>query len=131
MVGALLLGLMLPSTAMAAKADGKKAKLIAKYDKNGDGTLDGDEMDALRKDFEADKDGALKAYDKNGDGQLSDEEIQAIKPGAGKKTKAGSAGEKSKKEKKEKAAQSENSDGPKKDEAPDQPEGATDSGASK
>jgi len=102
MVGACLLGLLLPSTGMAAKADGKKAKLIAKYDTNGDGSLDADEMAALRKDVEADKDGALKSYDKDGDGKLSDEEIQAIKPGSSGKSKTGetrnkSTGKKSKK----------------------------------
>lgn len=110
-VGACLLGLLLPSTGMAAKADGKKAKLIAKYDTNGNGTVDADEMPALRKEVEADKDGALKAYDKDGDGKLSDEEIQAIKPGASGKSKTGetrnkSTGNKSKKEKSDESKQS-------------------------
>ncbi|MCU0787812.1 MAG: EF-hand domain-containing protein [Verrucomicrobia bacterium] len=100
LVGACLLGLFLPPNVLAAKADGKKAKLIAKYDKNGDGTLDADEMAALRKDLGADKDGDLKAYDKDGDGKLSDEEISAIKPGAAKTPKVGTPGEKPKKEKK-------------------------------
>ena len=98
-LGACLLGLILPSAVMAAKADGKKAKLIAQYDKNGNGNLDGDELGAVRSAFEADPEGELKAYDKNADGKLSDEEIQAIKPGAAKKPKAPGAGEKLKKEK--------------------------------
>ena len=102
MVCACLLGLILPPSVLAAKSDGKKAKLVAKYDKNGDGTLDAEEMEALRKDVEADKDGDLKAYDKDGDGKLSDEEISAIKPGASKTPKTGVAGDKPKKEKKEK-----------------------------
>jgi hypothetical protein len=113
-VGACLLGLLLPSTGMAAKADGKKAKLIAKYDKNKDGTLDADEMDSLRKDFDADKEGNLKTYDKNKDGKLSDEEINAIKPGASKKPKAEADGKKAKKGKKEKKAKSESPDKAKK-----------------
>ncbi len=75
-----------PSTGFAAKADGKKAKLIAKYDKNANGVIDKDEMEALRKDFAKDKDGELKQYDTNGDGKLDDAEIAAIKPGSGKKS---------------------------------------------
>src|SRR5258708_9922493 len=84
-IGVCLSGLIVPSTTFAAKADGKKAKLIAKYDKNGNGIIDGEEKDALRKDFAADPKGDLKQYDTNGDGKLSDEEIAAIKPGATKK----------------------------------------------
>jgi hypothetical protein len=110
MVGVCLLGLMQPSAAMAAKADGKKARLIAKYDKNKNGVIDGEEMDALRKDFAADKAGDLKTYDTNGDGKLSDEEIKAIKPGAGKKVKA-----KSQKD----SATGEKKDGPKKEKSQD------------
>jgi Ca2+-binding EF-hand superfamily protein len=78
--------------ASADKANGKKAKLIAKYDKNGNGVIDGQEKDALRKDFAADQNGELKRFDKDNDGKLSDEEIAAIKPGSGK----GKSGEKSK-----------------------------------
>ncbi len=84
-IGFCLSGLIVPSSTFAAKADGKKAKLIAKYDKNGNGIIDGEEKDALRKDFAADPKGDLKQYDTNGDGKLSDEEIAAIKPGSGKK----------------------------------------------
>jgi EF hand len=69
--------------AFASKADGKKAKLIAKYDKNGNGVIDGDEREAIRKDYAANPNGALKAYDTNNDGKLTDEEIAAIKPGSG------------------------------------------------
>src|SRR5258708_24482646 len=84
-IGVCLSGLIVPSSTFGAKADGKKAKLIAKYDKNGNGIIDGEEKDALRKDFAADPKGDLKQYDTNGDGKLSDEEIAAIKPGSGKK----------------------------------------------
>jgi Ca2+-binding EF-hand superfamily protein len=85
--GFTVLGGIMTSSAFAAKADGKKAKLIAKYDKNGNGVIDGDEMEALRKDFAADKEGELKAFDTNGDGKLDDQEIAAIKPGANSKSK--------------------------------------------
>lgn len=80
-----LLGLFSPSTASAAVADGKKSKLIAKYDTNKNGKIDGEEMEALRKDFAKDPNGDLKAYDTNKNGKLDDDEIAAIKPGAGKK----------------------------------------------
>ena len=88
--------------ASAAKADGKKAKLIAKYDKNGNGIIDGEEKEALRKDFAANPKGELKAFDKDGDGKLSDEEIAAIKPGSGAKS-----GEKKGKKDKSDAAKNE------------------------
>jgi hypothetical protein len=65
----------------AAKADGKKAKLIAKYDESGNGIIDGAEMVAFRKAFAADTEGVLQGYDKDENGELSDEEIMGIKPG--------------------------------------------------
>jgi Ca2+-binding EF-hand superfamily protein len=86
-LGLCLLALTLPSSAFAGKADGKKAKLIAKYDKNGNGIIDGDEKDAIRKDYAANPNGELKEYDTDHDGKLSDEEIAAIKPGSGGKKK--------------------------------------------
>lgn len=101
-VSAVILGLMTPS-AFAAKADGPKAKLFAKYDKNTNGSIDGEEKDALRKDFEANKEGELKRFDKNKDGKLDDEEVAAVKPPEGKKK-----GEK--KEKTEGVAKKEKSD---------------------
>jgi hypothetical protein len=96
-----ILGLAVPSTCLAAKADGKKAKLIAKYDKNGNGIIDGDEKEALRKDFAKDPQGELKALDKNGDGKLDDDEIAAIKPGKGTGKKGEKKDEKKSEEKKE------------------------------
>jgi len=53
------------------------ADILATYDKNGNGKIDGDEIEALRKDFAAGKP-ELKVLDTNGDGTLSDEEIAAI-----------------------------------------------------
>jgi Ca2+-binding EF-hand superfamily protein len=59
---------------------------LAKYDKNNNGVIDGDEKDALRKDFAASRDGALKKFDKNKDGKLDDEEIAALKVTSEKKS---------------------------------------------
>jgi len=44
---------------------------VKKYDKNGDGKLDQDEIAALRKDRQEEM---LKKYDKNGDGKLDEAE---------------------------------------------------------
>jgi Ca2+-binding EF-hand superfamily protein len=85
--GLCVLGLAAPPAGLASKADGKKAKIIAKYDKNGNGIIDGDEKEAIRKDYAANPNGELKAFDTNGDGKLDDDEIAAIKPGAGSKDK--------------------------------------------
>jgi EF hand len=71
--------------AQAAKADGPKAKLMAKYDLNHNGVLDPDEIAAIRKDFAADPEGELKRFDKDHDGKLSDAEIASMIPGSGKK----------------------------------------------
>ena len=59
--------------------------VFAKYDKNGNGTIDGDEKEAIKKAFGTDPD--LKKYDTNGDGKLDDNEIAAIKPDNMKKKK--------------------------------------------
>jgi Ca2+-binding EF-hand superfamily protein len=80
------LALVAPAALFAAKADGSKAKAIAKYDTNKNGKIDGDEIAALRKDFDADPKGDLARFDTNHDGKLSDEEIAAIVPGSGKKS---------------------------------------------
>lgn len=102
---ALFAMLAVPS-ALAAKADGPKARLFAKYDQNKNGVIDGAEKDALRKDYAADKEGPLAQYDKDKDGKLSDEEIAAIKPPAGKgkgpKVKTEEAGKAEKSEKADK-----------------------------
>jgi hypothetical protein len=71
--------------AQAARADGPKAKLMAKYDLNKNGILDPDEVAAIRKDFAASPEGELKRFDKDHDGKLSDAEIAAMVPGSGKK----------------------------------------------
>jgi hypothetical protein len=118
-----------PSTALAAKADGPKAKFFAKYDKNHNGVIDEDEKEAIRKDYAASPDGELKKFDKNKDGKLDDEEIAAIKPPAGKKKgdktekagKAGKAGEKTAKASEEAGTAAKSADKTSKPETTDKP----------
>lgn len=75
--------LALPDTASAGK--GKKDgadhphKVIRQYDTNGNGIIDGAEIDAVRKAFEAAPTGPLKQFDTNNDGKLDDAEIGAMK----------------------------------------------------
>jgi Ca2+-binding EF-hand superfamily protein len=91
-----LLALALPANVHAAKDPAKKearkaAKAaIALYDKNGNGIIDGDEVAAIQKAYEADKTGPLKAFDLNNDGKLDDAEVAAIHAGK----KAGKLGKK-------------------------------------
>ncbi len=81
------LGVAFTAPAHAGKGNkkGKKggADLLATYDKDGNGKIDGAEVDALKKDFAAGKP-EVKALDTNNDGTLSDEEIAAV---GGKKHK--------------------------------------------
>ncbi|MCX6951945.1 MAG: hypothetical protein NTV51_07240 [Verrucomicrobia bacterium] len=79
--------LVLAPAAHAAKGDRKKAAaanteasaaLLKKYDTNANGKIDGDEIEAVRKDFTGTTDEALKALDKDHDGKLSDTEIAAL-----------------------------------------------------
>lgn len=68
-----------------AQSPGPKARIFVKYDTNKNGVIDGDEIAAVRKAFEADPKGEFAAYDVNHDGKLSDEEIAGIKPPGAKK----------------------------------------------
>lgn len=61
-----------------AAAQTAPSDVYAQYDKNGNGILDADEKDAIRKALAADPNGMLKAYDTNADGKLSDDELAAI-----------------------------------------------------
>jgi hypothetical protein len=78
--GVCLLGLIASSTAFAQKSQGPKAKLMAKYDLNHNGVVDGDEIAAVRKDFAAEPAGDLKRFDTDKDGKLSDAEVAEMKP---------------------------------------------------
>jgi Ca2+-binding EF-hand superfamily protein len=75
--------LALPGVAHAGKNKGNKGnkpnKIIKQYDTNGNGIIDGDEVEAVRKAFTADPTGPLKQFDTNNDGKLDDTEIGAMK----------------------------------------------------
>jgi Ca2+-binding EF-hand superfamily protein len=72
--------------AKAANKDQKNnAAVIKKYDKNGNGFIDADEVEAIQKAFKADPD--LKRFDTNGDGKLDGAEVSAINPMPRKKKK--------------------------------------------
>jgi Ca2+-binding EF-hand superfamily protein len=79
----LCIGALAPATSLAAKEKkaNKPGKIVRQYDTNGNGTIDGDEVGAVRKAFEADKTGPLKQFDTDSDGTLSDSEIAAMKGG--------------------------------------------------
>ncbi len=85
-IAALGLAFTLPAQAGKGKKNKGDADILATYDKNGNGKIDGDEVEALKKDFAAGKP-ELKALDTNKDGVLSDEEIAAIGGKKGKKKK--------------------------------------------
>ena len=83
------IGASLTMSADAAKG-GKKGKkgnsALATYDKDGNGKIDGSEVDAVKSDFAAGKPTA-KSLDTNNDGTLSDDEIAAAGAKKGKKKK--------------------------------------------
>ncbi|MEX2045266.1 MAG: hypothetical protein WD941_07925 [Opitutus sp.] len=80
--------LFTPTFALAAKAEGPKARVMAKYDTNKNRVIDGDEIAVVRAAFAAEPVGDLKRYDANKDDKLDDAEIAAMVPPGGK-AKAG------------------------------------------
>lgn len=66
--------------------------LLRKYDTDKNGAIDGTEIDALRKAFDADKTGPLQKLDTSADGTLDDTEVAAIKARHGKGKGKGAAG---------------------------------------
>lgn len=83
---------------MKARQEARKAEMLKKYDKDGDGKLSDEEKKAMREDWaknhpeaakrmeemkarhEAYVADMIKKFDKDGDGKLSPEELQAIPP---------------------------------------------------
>ncbi len=79
-IAALSLAITAPANAAkGGKKGGKKAMkaLLATYDKDNNGKIDGDEVTALKADFTSGKP-EVKVLDTNNDGTLSDEEIAAV-----------------------------------------------------
>jgi hypothetical protein len=94
-----LLTVALPTTSLLAAGDpDKKAQkkavkqVLAQYDKNNNGIIDGEEVDAVKKGYASEPNGILKRFDTNSDGKLDDTEIAAIHMGkkGGKSKKKGS-----------------------------------------
>jgi Ca2+-binding EF-hand superfamily protein len=89
-----LLALALPASLHAAKDPEKKAArkavkaVLAEFDKNNNGIIDGEEVDAVKKAYEADPNGPLKRFDLNSDGKLDDSEIGAIHRGKKRKNQS-------------------------------------------
>ena len=52
--------------------------MLHEIDANSNHQIDGDEIDALKKKFEADPKGPLARLDRNSDGKLDDDEIKAL-----------------------------------------------------
>ena len=81
-----LLSLAAPSPVFAGKKEGKANKADKKalhqavrhFDTNGDGKLEGDEAEAVRKSFAADPNGPAKSRDSDHNGQLEDVEITSV-----------------------------------------------------
>ena len=75
--------------AKPAKAANKNqrmnAAVISKYDRNGNGFIDADEVEAIQNAFKTDPD--LKRFDTNGNGKLDETEVSAINPSPKKKKK--------------------------------------------
>ena len=84
-----LFALALPASVHAAKgnkaAKGDKGdrpgKVLRGFDTNKNHEIDGAEIEAVRKAYEADKTGPLKRFDANNDGKIDDTEIAALKFG--------------------------------------------------
>lgn len=90
--------------------------LVKELDKDGNRKLEGPELDALKKKFEAEPKGSLAELDKNSDGKLEDGEIKALTDRLDKR--AAAAGEKSGKKTKKKPAAAPEASTPAKPDAP-------------
>lgn len=66
--------------ALAKARDNRRAEILKKFDKNGDGQLDETEKAAAREETKKKREEErLKKYDKNGDGKLDDAEKEAMR----------------------------------------------------
>lgn len=71
--------------------------IMKELDKDGNHKLEGPEIDALKKKFEADPKGALAAIDRNSDGKLDDEEVKMLTERFAKRAEGASPKRKGKK----------------------------------
>lgn len=86
--------------AKAAKGEGKAArpgKALKEIDKNSNKQIDGDEIEALKKQFEAEPKGALANLDRDKDGKLGDKEIEGLNKRMAKQGEGKAGGKKKKK----------------------------------
>ena len=71
-----------PAAAGEKRARGAKgerpAKILRDLDKNTNQQIDGEEIDALKKQFEAAPKGPLARFDKNADSKLDDDEVKGL-----------------------------------------------------
>ena len=77
-----ILGVLLLAPLFCIAKEKKKVSNVAtllKYDVNKDGTLQVEEIEALKKDFADNKTEGLKRYDVNGNGKIDEDEMAAIK----------------------------------------------------
>lgn len=90
----------LPATLFAARGDkaaarqkgARPGRVLKQFDTNHNGSIEGDEVAALRKAF-----ALFKGLDKDGNGTLDDSEIAAVKTGGDDSNKAAKRGKKRKK----------------------------------
>ena len=75
----------------------RPGKTLRELDKNGNHQIDGDEVDALKKQFAAEQKSGLGRFDKNADSKLDDAEVKAINAVMAKRGEGKAGGERRKK----------------------------------
>ena len=92
----------LPSTTFAGKAnkaakgEAKPGKVLKGLDANSNKQIDGDEIEALKKQFAAEPTGPLAQLDRNKDGTLNDREIKGLNARMAKRGEGKAGGKKKK-----------------------------------
>ncbi len=84
----------------AAKGEAQAArpgKVLKGLDKNSNRQIDGDEIEALKKQFTAEPKGPLARLDRNEDGKLGDKEIEALNARMAKRAEGKSGAKRKKK----------------------------------
>ena len=65
-------------TSKGSRKGQRPVQVVRSYDKNSDGQIEGDEVEALKKGFADDPKGPLAVLDKNNNATLEDDEISAV-----------------------------------------------------